>query len=127
MAWPTAIAIGCSQLLAVSFPGTSRSGVTIIVGLLLGLSRSTAAEFSFLLGVPTLLAASAYELLKHHSDPHEPWSQIALGTAVAAITAFVVVRWLLRFIQTHTFLLFGYYRIALGGIILAFLVLKGAT
>lgn len=127
VAWPTAIAIGCSQLLAVSFPGTSRSGVTIIVGLLLGLSRSTAAEFSFLLGVPTLLAASAYELLKHHSDPHEPWSQIALGTAVAAITAFVVVRWLLRFIQTHTFLLFGYYRIALGGIILAFLVLKGAT
>lgn len=127
ISWPVALAVGCSQLVAVSFPGTSRSGVSIIVALALGLSRPAATEFSFLLGVPTLLAAAGYTMLsslRHPGEPHEPWSQIVLATLVAAITAFVVVRWLLRYVQTHTFILFGWYRVALGGLILAFLVFR---
>lgn len=127
VSWPMAIAVGLSQLVAVSFPGTSRSGVTIITGIVLGLSRPAATEFSFLLGVPTLLAASGYSLLRsvrHPGEFHEPWGQLILAAAVAAVTAFLVVRWLLRFVQTHTFVLFGWYRIVLGGLILAVLVMK---
>jgi undecaprenyl-diphosphatase len=93
----------------------------------LGLSRPAATEFSFLLGVPTLLAAAAYtglSVLRHPDQPHEPWSQILLGTVVAAITAFIVVRWLMQYVQSHTFVGFGWYRVVLGGLILAFLVFK---
>jgi len=126
--WPVAIAVGLAQLLAAYFPGTSRSGATIIMALALGLSRPAATEFSFLLGVPTLLAAGGYKVLsalRHPGEaPHEPWSQILLGTLVAAITAFIVVKWLLRYVQSHTFILFGWYRIVLGGVILAFLVFR---
>ena len=127
IAWPVAVAVGLSQLVAVSFPGTSRSGISIIVGLLFGLSRPAATEFSFLLGVPTLLAASGYKIvsaLRHPGEVHEPWGQVLLGTVVAGITAFLVVRWLLRYIQNHTFVVFGWYRIVLGGLILAFAVFK---
>ena len=123
VSWPVAIAIGLSQLLAICFPGTSRSGATIIVGLVLGLKRPAATEFSFLLGVPTLLAASGFKILsslRHPEEVHEPWSQLALATLVAAISAFVVVRWLLRYVQNHTFVLFGWYRIILGALILAY-------
>jgi len=123
--WPVAIAVGAAQLVAIAFPGTSRSGVAIIVALILGLSRPAATEFSFLLGVPTLLAASGYKILsalRHPGDPHEHWVQVGLGTLVAGITAFLVVRWLLRYVQTHTFVVFGWYRIALGGVILAVLI-----
>jgi undecaprenyl-diphosphatase len=123
--WPVAIAVGAAQLVAIAFPGTSRSGVAIIVALILGLSRPAATEFSFLLGVPTLLAASGYKVLsalRHPGDPHEPWVQVGLGTLVAGITAFLVVRWLLRYVQTHTFVVFGWYRIAMGGVILAVLI-----
>lgn len=123
ISWSVAIAVGLAQLVAVSFPGTSRSGVTIIVALVFGLSRPAATEFSFLLGVPTLLAASGYSILSavRHGEPHEPWSQILLGTAVAAVTAFVVVRWLLHYVRSHTFVPFGWYRVVLGGAILLLL------
>ena len=121
--WTVALAVGAAQLVAVSFPGTSRSGVSIIMALVLGLARPAATEFSFLLGVPTLLAASAWQVLstlRHPAEPHEPWSQILLGTLVAGITAFITVKWLLRYVQSHTFVLFGWYRIVLGGLILIF-------
>lgn len=124
ISWPVAIAVGLAQLVAVSFPGTSRSGVTIIVALLFGLSRPAATEFSFLLGVPTLLAASGYSILsvlRHPGEAHEPWSQILLGTLVAAVTAFIAVRWLLHYVRSHTFVPFGWYRIILGGAILLLL------
>ena len=123
ISWPVAIAVGLAQLVAVSFPGTSRSGVTIIVALVFGLSRPAATEFSFLLGVPTLLAASGYSILSavRHGEPHEPWSQILLGTAVAAVTAFIAVRWLLHYVRSHTFVPFGWYRVVLGGAILLLL------
>lgn len=126
--WPIAIAVGLSQIVAMCFPGTSRSGASIIVALLFGLSRPAATEFSFLVGVPTLLAAGGFKVisaLRHSGEPHEPWSQILLGTIAAAITAFVVVRWLLRYVQNHTFVLFGWYRIVLGGLILALIVFRG--
>ena len=125
--WPVAVAVGLAQLLAMTFPGTSRSGASIIVALLFGLSRPAATEFSFLVGVPTLLAAGGFKIvsaLRHPGEPHEPWFQILLGTVVAAITAFIVVRWLLHFVQNHTFVLFGWYRVVLGGLILAFLVFR---
>ena len=114
---------GLAQLVAVAFPGASRSGTTILIALVLGLSRSSAMEFSFLLGIPTLLAAGAKEMfdaIKGH-EPHEPWGLVALGTAVAAVLAFVVVKWLLGYVRNHTFTPFGYYRIAVGVAILLFL------
>ena len=126
--WPVAVAVGLAQLVAVSFPGTSRSGVSIIVALVFGLSRPAATEFSFLLGVPTLLAASAYSIvsvLRHPGEAHEPWSQILLGTVVAAITAFAAVRWLLHYVRSHTFVPFGWYRVALGSIIILLLLRNG--
>jgi undecaprenyl-diphosphatase len=119
--WPVAIAIGVGQLLAIIFPGASRSGSTILLALAMGTGRARAAEFSFLLGVPTLLAAGALEIFKEIRHPGPVpvnWGLLALGTAIAAVTAFASVKWLLRYVQTHTFNVFGWYRIILGAIIL---------
>jgi undecaprenyl-diphosphatase len=119
--WTIAIAIGISQLLAAVFPGLSRSGATILMALALGLGRPAATEFSFLLGIPTLLAAGGLEMigaLRHPPAQPEHWGMVALGAVVAAVTAFASVKWLLRFIQTHTFVGFGWYRIVVGGLIL---------
>jgi undecaprenyl-diphosphatase len=122
ISWTIAGVIAAAQLLAAIFPGASRSGTTILVALLLGLSRPAAVEFSFLLGVPTLLAAGGWKIFKafRHADSlaTENWMLLALATATAALTAFVVVRWLLRFIQTHTFTVFGWYRVVLGLLLL---------
>jgi undecaprenyl-diphosphatase len=117
--WPVAICVGAGQLLAVIFPGLSRSGSTILMALAMGVARPKAAEFSFLLGIPTLLAAGAKTILdaRHGGEPVN-WTMIALGSVVAAITAFATVKWLLRYVQTHTFNVFGYYRIILGALIL---------
>ena len=108
--WAVAVAVGLAQLLAAVFPGTSRPAAT---------------EFSFLVGVPTLLAAGALETvqaLRHPAGPPTEWGLLALGTLVSAVTAFVVVRWLLRWVQTHDFVVFGWYRIALGLVMLTRLV-----
>ncbi|HEX4263577.1 MAG TPA: undecaprenyl-diphosphate phosphatase [Verrucomicrobiae bacterium] len=116
--WSVAIAVGFGQLLAAVFPGTSRSGATIVLALILGLNRPLATEFSFLVGIPTMLAAGGLKIFKalHHPPPgaHENWNMILLCTVVSAIVSFIAVKWLLRYVQTHTFLLFGWYRIALG-------------
>ena len=123
--WAMAVAVGLGQLLAAVFPGTSRSAATIMIAMLLGLTRPVATEFSFLVGVPTLLAAGGLETLhalRHPAGPTTEWGLLALGTVVSAVTAFVVVRWLLRWVQTHDFVLFGWYRIALGLVMLARLV-----
>jgi len=119
--WSIAIAMGIAQILAAVFPGLSRSGSTILTALAFGLSRPRAAEFSFLLGIPTLLAAAAKEGFDAIQDPPPypiDWSMVLLGAAVSAITAFFAVGWLLRFVQTNTFNGFGIYRIILGAIIL---------
>jgi len=114
--WAIALAVAGGQLIAAAFPGASRSGTTILIALALGLSRNMAAEFSFLLGIPTLMAAGAKETLDalRHSEPHEPWAMIALASVVAALTAFVVVKWLLGYVRSHTFSVFGWYRIVAG-------------
>lgn len=124
--WTVAIVAGMAQLLAGSCPGTSRSGATILSVMMLGIARPAATEFSFLLGIPTLIGAGAYEAMSAIKDggPMEtPWGMIALGTIVSAITAFLAVKWLLHFVQGHTFIGFGWYRIGLGAVIfLLFLV-----
>jgi undecaprenyl-diphosphatase len=120
--WTIAIVVGLAQLVAAVFPGTSRAAVTIMIAMLLGLARPAATEFSFLVGVPTLLAAGGFETLhalRHPEGVPTKWGMLTLGTVVSAITAFVVVRWLLRWVQTHSFIPFGVYRIALGLLMLA--------
>ena len=122
--WAIAIAVGFGQLLAAVFPGTSRSGATVLIALLMGLRRVPAIEFTFLLGVPTLLAAGAYKVFQavRAESVSEDWGQLILATGVSAITAFVSVRWLLRYIETHTFVAFGWYRIALGLTLIIYLI-----
>ncbi|MDA1274038.1 MAG: undecaprenyl-diphosphate phosphatase [Verrucomicrobia bacterium] len=120
--WNVAALIGAAQLLAAMFPGASRSGVTIMAALMVGVKRPAATEFSFLLGIPTLLAAGGLQVfsaLRDESAAPIAWSMIALSSVVAAVTAFAVVNWLIRFVQTHTFVGFAWYRIVLGTIMLA--------
>ena len=124
--WTIAVAVAVGQLIAGTCPGTSRSGATIIFCLLLGLSRPAATEFSFLVGIPTMLAAGGWKIFKslHHpvvGAPKEDWGMLLLTTAVAAVVSFIAVKWLLRFVQTHTFNAFGLYRIALAIAILLFI------
>jgi len=122
--WAVAVAVAVGQLIAGTCPGTSRSGATIVFCLLLGLSRPAATEFSFLVGIPTMLAAGGWKIFKtlHHPDvlaPKEDWGMVIFTTVVAAIVSFAVVKWFLRYVQTHTFNAFGFYRIALAiGILL---------
>jgi undecaprenyl-diphosphatase len=116
--WPIAVLVGIGQLLAAVFPGASRSGVTILLMLALGLSRPTATEFSFLVGIPTMLAAGGLKIFRalYHIPPGadpENWDLVLLGFIVSAIVSFITVKWLLDYIQTHTFIVFGGYRIAL--------------
>jgi len=118
MTWMDALKVGLAQSIAL-IPGTSRSGATIIGGMLFGLSRRAATEFSFFLAVPTLVAAGAYDLLKHRgllSLADSP--TFAVGFLVSFLSAFVCVRWLIRYIATHDFTAFAWYRIAFGAIVL---------
>ena len=128
ISWTTAILVGIAQVVAGVFPGTSRSAATIFVALLTGTtSRVAATEFAFLVGIPTMFAATAYELLdvyKGGGIGGEDWSALAVAFVAAAITAFVAVKWLLRYIQTHRYTAFALYRIALG---VALLLLVPAT
>jgi undecaprenyl-diphosphatase len=113
-----AFAIGLIQCLAL-FPGTSRAAATIIGALLLGSSRAVAAEFSFFLAVPTLGGAAVLMLLKHGVGfTREQWGLLLVGSVVSFITAYAAIAWLMRFIQTHRFTVFGWYRIALGLLVL---------
>jgi undecaprenyl-diphosphatase len=117
--WTIAIATGFAQLLAVLLPGTSRSAATILSALVLGLNRPAATQFSFLLGVPTLLSAGALQLLSalRHGESVD-WGALLLGSVAATITAFATVKWLIRYVQAHTFNVFGWYRIVLGAALL---------
>ena len=125
--WAVVLAVGLGQLVAAIFPGASRSGTTIILSLLLGLGRPAATEFSFLVGIPTMLAAGGWKIFKtlHHPDPlspHVDWGMMLLTTLISAVVSFIAVKWLLRYVQTHTFSLFGFYRI--GAALAIFLLLK---
>ena len=118
MHWPDALKIGFVQCLAM-IPGTSRSGATIIGGMLLGLSRKAATEFSFFLSIPTLIGAGVYSLWKERallSAADLP--MFAVGFVFSFIFAWLCVRWLLRYISTHSFTPFAWYRIAFGIVVL---------
>ncbi|MST94119.1 MAG: undecaprenyl-diphosphate phosphatase [Pedosphaera sp.] len=123
ISWAAVIVVGVAQIIAATYSGSSRSGTTILFALALGVARPAATEFSFLLGVPTLLAAGGYKLFKawkHHELAGENWGLTLLATVVAGVMAFLAVKWLLRYVQSHTFTVFGWYRIGLGILILAF-------
>ena len=114
MSWRDALKIGIAQTFAL-IPGTSRSGATIIGGLLTGLSRRAATEFSFFLAVPTLISAGAYDAWKNRAlfDAADV-PMFAVGMITSFVAAFLCVRWLLRFISTHDFTVFAWYRIVFG-------------
>lgn len=114
-----ALKVGLVQCLAM-VPGTSRSGATIIGGMLLGLSRKAATDFSFYLAIPTLIGAGAYSLYKERallSLADVP--MFAVGLVFSFLSAWLCVRWLLRYIATHSFVVFAWYRIAFGIVVLA--------
>jgi undecaprenyl-diphosphatase len=116
--WTDALKIGFAQAFAL-IPGTSRSGATIIGGMLFGLSRQAATEFSFFLAIPTLFAATGYDLVKNrHLLSTGDLSMIAVGFAVAFVSAFFTIRALLRYVAHHDFVPFAWYRIAFGVVIL---------
>ena len=113
-----ALKVGLLQCLAL-FPGTSRSGATIIGALLLGFSRKASTEFSFYLGIPTLMGAGAYSVWKQRDLLRwEDLPMFAVGTAVAFASALLCIRWLIRYVSTHDFVPFAWYRIVFGGVIL---------
>jgi undecaprenyl-diphosphatase len=119
MRWHDALKIGFAQCLAL-IPGTSRSGATIIGGMLFGLSRRAATEFSFFLAIPTLFAATVYEVYKYRSLLHsDDLGIFAVGGVASFVSAFFAVRGLLRFVSRHDFTVFAWYRIAFGLIVLA--------
>ncbi len=117
VSWTVAIIVGLAQMAAAIFPGLSRSGSTIFAAMLAGTrDRSAATEFSFLVGIPTMYAASGYELWKqlHHGAQHEAWTSLGIAFIAATITAFIAVKWLLGYIKSHHFTVFAWYRIVLG-------------
>lgn len=120
--WTVAIVVGLAQVVAGVFPGTSRSAATIFAAMLAGTTnRAVATEFAFLVGIPTMYAASAFELygtLKQ-AHGHEDWGSLAVAFVVSAITAFVAVKWLLGYIKSHRFTVFAVYRILVGAALLA--------
>ncbi len=126
--WKTAIGIGIFQVLSI-VPGTSRSGSTIIGGLLLGCSRTVAAEFTFYLAVPVMVGASGLRLvkffLKGNSFAPQETAILLVGCVVAFVVSILVIRFLMGYIKKHDFKPFGWYRIALGIAVIAYFALRG--
>lgn len=123
--WTVAVLVGLAQVVAGVFPGTSRSAAAIFMAMLAGLSRrESATEFVFLVGIPTMFAASGYAFLELALDgglAQEPWLDVALAFTAATLTGFLVVKWLLGYIKTHRFTGFAVYRIVLGVALLLWL------
>ena len=121
----SAFFIGCFQVLA-AIPGTSRSGVTIVGALLLGVSRTAAAEFTFFLAIPTMVGASGYKLLKFFMDGNAfsgaELGYLFIGCAVAFAVSLFAIKFLMNFVKKHDFKPFGVYRIVLGVVVLSALV-----
>jgi len=118
MRWQDALKVGFAQALAI-IPGTSRSGATIIGGLFFGLSRKAATEFSFFLAIPTMFAATLYDVYKHWSlFSLADLPVFAVGAVASFVSAFLCVRWLLRFVSSHDFSIFAWYRIVFGAVVL---------
>lgn len=123
--YKTALFIGLFQLIAAIFPGTSRSGATILGGLLLGVSRTVAAEFTFFLAVPVMFGASALKLYKFgFSFTGAEAAALIIGMATAFTVSVITIRFLINYIKKHDFKVFGWYRIVLGVIVLAYFMLS---
>lgn len=124
ISWKQALVVGFAQCLAM-VPGTSRSGATIISGMIAGIDRRTATEFSFFLAMPTMLAATVYDFYRHGSALTESqFSAIAVGFLAAFISALIVVRAVLRLVARHTYRPFAWYRIGLGIVVAVWLLLR---
>lgn len=126
MSWKTALGIGCFQVLSL-VPGTSRSGSTIIGGLLLGTTRSVATKFTFFLAIPVMLGASLLKIAKFllagNAMTGTEWAIMGVGLAVAFVTSLLAINWLTGFVRRHDFKPFGWYRIVLGAIVLVYFLL----
>ena len=123
--WKMAVLIGIFQLLAAAFPGTSRSGATIIGALLIGISRKAASEFTFILAIPVMLGASLLKMLDFgFLLTGSEWMILLFGMASAFLVSIVVIRFLLSYIRKHDFKVFGWYRIALGAIVLLYFMFR---
>jgi undecaprenyl-diphosphatase len=129
--WTVAILVGVAQVAAGVFPGTSRSAATIFVALLFGTTnRAAATEFAFLVGIPTMFAATGYELIDVAQEgglAGEDWNALAVAFVASAVTAFIAVKWLLRYIQTHRFTAVAIYRVILGVALLALVPAAAVT
>lgn len=122
----TALMIGIFQLIAAVFPGTSRSGATIVGALLIGVSRTVAAEFTFFLAIPVMLGASLLKLVKFgFSFTGGELVILAVGMVVAFFVSVAVIRFLMGYIKRHDFKVFGWYRIVLGAFVLLYFVIRG--
>ncbi len=120
MRWGDALKIGLAQSISL-FPGTSRSGATIMGGLVFGLSRTTATEFSFFLAIPTMFAAVTYDLYKHAGQLNgEDMGMIAVGFIMAFISGLAAVRFLIHYVSSHSFVGFAWYRIVFGSLVLLY-------
>lgn len=124
MTYKTALIIGMFQLIAAVFPGTSRSGATIVGALMIGVSRTVAAEFTFFLAIPVMLGASLLKLVKYGFafTGQEVWILLT-GMLVAFAVSLFVLKFLMDYIKKHDFKVFGYYRIALGAVVLLFFLI----
>lgn len=122
--WKQALIVGFAQCVAM-VPGTSRSGATIIGGMLAGIQRKTATEFSFFLAMPTMLAATVYDLYRNAGAlSGTEVNAIVIGFVLAFLSALVVVRAVLNFVLRHTYRPFAWYRIALGGVVMLWLIMR---
>ena len=131
LTYQTALIIGIFQLLAAIIPGTSRSGATIIGALIIGVSRGVAAEFTFYLAIPVMFGASLLKIVKSISDglSYGPMAvtTLLIGMLVAFIVSLFVIKFLMGYIRRHDFKCFGYYRIVLGIVVLAYFAISGAA
>ena len=124
----TVLCIGLFQLIAAIFPGTSRSGATIVGALLLGVSRKVAVEFTFFLAIPVMLGASLLKILKYDAAiSQSEFVLLAVGCVAAYVVSILVIRRFLDYIKRHSFKPFGWYRIALGVVVLAFFLIRAAV
>ena len=127
LSWKTALGIGCFQVLSL-VPGTSRSGSTIIGGLLLGTSRSVATRFTFFLAIPVMFGASLLKIVKFvlagNTMVADEWAIMGVGLVVAFVVSLAAINWLTGFVRKHDFKPFGWYRICLGIVVLAYFGVK---
>ncbi|MCR5717005.1 MAG: undecaprenyl-diphosphate phosphatase [Lachnospiraceae bacterium] len=124
LTWKSVIWIGMFQLIAAVFPGTSRSGATILGALLIGVSRTVAAEFTFFLAIPVMFGASLLKIVKNGFGTGPEMVLLLIGMVVAFVVSVLVIRFLMGFIKKHDFKVFGYYRIVLGILVLLYFALR---